>query len=93
MHQASEFFPRTGNFFVKTVDMRQPFVYEIVSNTKYREGCPISFSNTINDIWNRFQAELFPTLAPDLGPLTANHQRFVAVLDRKPVETFIQTHS
>ena len=48
-------------------------------------------ANTIADIWNRFQGELFPTLAEDLGPLTAIHQRFVAVLDLKPVETFIQT--
>ncbi|MCY4203830.1 MAG: hypothetical protein OXD38_14710, partial [Aestuariivita sp.] len=50
-------------------------------------------ANTIADIWNRFQGELFPTLAQVLCPLTENHQRFVAVLDLKPVETFIQTHS
>ncbi|MCY4153232.1 MAG: transposase [Aestuariivita sp.] len=50
-------------------------------------------SNTIAGIWNRFQGELFPNLAENLGPLTANHQRFVTVLDLKPVETFIQTHS
>ena len=50
-------------------------------------------ASTIADIWNRFQGELFPTLAQDLGPLTENHQRFVAVLDLKPVETFIQAHS
>ncbi|MCY4202939.1 MAG: hypothetical protein OXD38_10095, partial [Aestuariivita sp.] len=50
-------------------------------------------SNTIADIWKRFQGELFPNLTQDLGPLTANHQRFVTVLDLKPVETFIQTHS
>ena len=53
----------------------------------------IFLSNTIADIWNRFKGELFPTLTQDLGSLTANHQRFVAVLDLKPVETFIQTHS
>ncbi len=50
-------------------------------------------TNTIAGIWNRFQGELFPNLAADLGPMTENHQRFVAVLDRKPVATFIQTHS
>ena len=50
-------------------------------------------TNTIAGIWNRFQGELFPNLAEDLGRLTENHQRFVAVLDMKPVETFIQTHS
>ncbi|MCY4151863.1 MAG: hypothetical protein OXE94_06455 [Aestuariivita sp.] len=50
-------------------------------------------ANTIADIWKQFQKELFPTLAPDLGPLTANHQHFVTVLDLKPVEAFIQTHS
>ncbi len=50
-------------------------------------------TNTIAGIWNRFQGELFPNLAADLGRLTENHQRFVAVLDMKPVETFIQTHS
>ncbi|MCY4151398.1 MAG: transposase, partial [Aestuariivita sp.] len=50
-------------------------------------------ANTIADIWNRFQGELFPNLTQDLGPLTPNHQRFVTVLDMKPVEAFIQTHS
>ncbi|MCY4153604.1 MAG: hypothetical protein OXE94_15440 [Aestuariivita sp.] len=50
-------------------------------------------ANTIADIWKRFQGELFPNLTQDLGPLTPNHQRFVTVLDLKPVETFIQTHS
>ncbi|MCY4152446.1 MAG: hypothetical protein OXE94_09465 [Aestuariivita sp.] len=50
-------------------------------------------TNTIADIWKRLQRELFPNLTPDLGPLTPNHQRFVTVLDLKPVETFIQTHS
>ena len=37
--------------------------------------------------------ELFPNLAEDLGRLTENHQHFLAVLDMKPVETLIQTHS
>ena len=50
-------------------------------------------ANTIADIWNRFQGELLPNLTQDLGPLTADHQRFVTVLDMKPVETFIQTYS
>ncbi|MCY4345185.1 MAG: transposase, partial [Aestuariivita sp.] len=39
------------------------------------------------------QGELFPNLTQDLGPPTAKHQRFVTVLDLKPVEGFIQTHS
>ncbi|MCY4201555.1 MAG: transposase, partial [Aestuariivita sp.] len=64
-----------------------------MTNTKYSGGCPIPLSNTIADIWKRFQRELFPNLTQDLGPLTPNHQRFVTVLDMKPVEAFIQTHS
>ena len=50
-------------------------------------------SNTIADIWKRFQGELFPNLTPDLGPLTPNHQRLVTVLDLKPVTTVVKTPS
>ncbi len=45
-------------------------------------------TNSIASIWNRLQGEIFPNLAENLGPLTENHQRFAAVLDTKPVETF-----
>ena len=68
-------------------------MYLILPNTRHRRGCPIPLSNTISDLWNRFQAELFPNLAADLGLLTANHQRFVAVLAMKPVEAVITTNS
>ena len=48
-------------------------------------------SRTLCDIWNRFQGELFPALAEELGPLTENHRRRVAVLDFEPVETYIHS--
>ncbi len=48
-------------------------------------------SRTLFDIWNRFQGELFPALAEELGPLTENHRRRVAVLDFEPVETYIHS--
>ncbi|MCY4152161.1 MAG: hypothetical protein OXE94_08000 [Aestuariivita sp.] len=64
-----------------------------MTNTRYRGDCPIPLANMIADIWKRFQAELFPNLAQNLGPLTANHQRFVTFLDMKPVAAFVKMHS
>ncbi|MCY4151478.1 MAG: hypothetical protein OXE94_04495 [Aestuariivita sp.] len=42
-------------------------------------------ANTLSDIWKRFQEELLPNLALNLGPMTASHQRLFAVLDLEPV--------
>ena len=48
----------------------------------------MSLSATISGLWNRFQGELFPDLAEEVGPLLERHQRFVTVLDLVQVERF-----
>ncbi len=37
--------------------------------------------DTQADRWKRFQWELFPVLAEEVGPLLETHRCFVAVLD------------
>ncbi len=34
----------------------------------------------LSDFWHRFQGELFPALAEEVGPLLGTHRRFVAAL-------------
>ncbi len=48
----------------------------------------MSLSATISGLWNRFQGELFPDLAEEVGPLLERHRRFVTVLDLVQVERF-----
>ena len=45
--------------------------------------------STIKNFWNRFQGELFPALAEEVGPLLETHKRFVTVLDLVKVERFV----
>ncbi len=45
--------------------------------------------STIKNFWNRFQGELFPALAEEVGPLLETHKRFVTVLDLVKVECFV----
>ena len=44
---------------------------------------------TLSDIWHRFQGELFPALAEEVGPLLEVHKRFVTALDLVRVERFV----
>ena len=46
----------------------------------------MSVGKFVSDAWHRFQGELFPFLAGEVGPLGKTHRRFVAVLDLAPVE-------
>ena len=41
------------------------------------------------NIWNRFQASLFPWLQEELGELTAKQQQLVEVLEIAPIETHL----
>ncbi len=43
----------------------------------------------LSDFWHRFQGELFPALAEEVGPLLGTHRRFVAALDLVGVEGFV----
>ncbi|MCY4150726.1 MAG: hypothetical protein OXE94_00625 [Aestuariivita sp.] len=92
IHQANDFFLKTGDFFENGGHETTLCILDCDQHKIQRW-----LSHALIEYDSRYQEAiargLFPTLAQDLGPLTANHQRFVAVLDLKPVETFIQTHS
>ena len=45
-------------------------------------------NETIADLWRRFQEELFPELANEVGPLGEKHRKLVVALDAAPVEPF-----
>ena len=45
-------------------------------------------NQTISDLRCRFQGELFPELANEVGPLGEKHRKLVAALDAAPVEPF-----
>lgn len=49
----------------------------------------MSLVSSLTDIWNRFQGELFPKLATEVGELHTKHRRLVAVLDMVGVEGFV----
>ena len=49
----------------------------------------MTLSLTLSDIWHRFQGELFPALAEEVGPLLEVHKRFVTALDLVRVERFV----
>ncbi len=45
----------------------------------------MSVGEFVSDAWHRFQGELFPFLAGEVGPLGKTHRRFVAVPGLAPV--------
>ena len=49
----------------------------------------MTLGSTLSDIWHRFQGELFPALAEEVGPLLEVHKRFVTALDLVKVERFV----
>ena len=49
----------------------------------------MTLGSTLSDIWHRFQGELFPALAEEVGPLLEVHKRFVTALDLVRVERFV----
>ena len=49
----------------------------------------MSLRSTLANVWNRFQGELLPALAEEVGPLLENHKRLVQVLDLVEVERFV----
>ena len=52
----------------------------------------MSLKSTLSNIWNRFQGELFPELAEEIGPLMEKHKHLVQVLDLVEVERFVDTY-
>ena len=53
----------------------------------------MSLVSSVTDIWKRFQGELFPMLAEEVGELQTKHRRLVAVLDVVGVEGFVGVRS
>ena len=53
----------------------------------------MSLVSSLTDIWKRFQGELFPRLAEEVGELQTKHRRLVAVLDVVAVEGFVGVRS
>ncbi len=51
----------------------------------------MSLRSTLTNVWNRFQGELFPALAEEVGPLLENHRKLVRALDLAEVERFVST--
>ncbi len=47
---------------------------------------------TLTHSWDHIQSFLFPMLREEVGPLTAQHQRLVVVLDVARVEAFVQMY-
>jgi len=47
---------------------------------------------TLTNSWDHIQSFLFPILREEAGPLTAQHQRLVVVLDVARVEAFVQMY-
>ena len=52
----------------------------------------MSLRSTLSNIWNRFQGELFPELAEEIGLLVETHKHLVQVLDLVEVERFVDTY-
>ena len=45
---------------------------------------------TLTSTWDHIQGFLFPMLRVEVGPLTAQHERFVIVLEVACIEAFVQ---
>jgi Transposase domain (DUF772) len=48
---------------------------------------------TLTNTWDHIQGFLFPMLREEVGPLTAQHERLVSVLDVAGIEAFVQMWS
>ncbi len=46
---------------------------------------------TLTNSWDHMQGFLFPMLREEVGPPTAQHERFVIVLEVARIEAFVQT--
>ena len=49
----------------------------------------MSLGKTLSGFWHRIQADLFPWLEEELGPLGERYRRFVTVLELARVESFL----
>lgn len=49
----------------------------------------MSLRATLSSYWCAFQAQLFPLIEQDIGPVGERYQRFIAVLEFVRVEQFL----
>jgi len=45
----------------------------------------------LSSTWDHIQADLFPWLAEELGPLTDTHKRLISTLELVRIETFVRS--
>jgi hypothetical protein len=57
------------------------------------QATDMPLSETLSNTWDHIQGFLFPMLREEVGPLTAQHERLIIVLDVARVETFVQMWS
>jgi hypothetical protein len=50
----------------------------------------MALRETLTNTWNHIQGFLFPMLRGEVGPLTAQHERLIIVLDVARIEAFVQ---
>jgi Transposase domain (DUF772) len=53
----------------------------------------MALRETLSNTWDHVQGFLFPMLREETGPLTAQHERLVVVLEVAGVEAFVRTWS
>src|SRR6195256_4981325 len=53
----------------------------------------MALRETLTNTWNHIQGFLFPMLREEVGPLSAQHERLVVVLDVARIEAFVQMWS
>ena len=88
-----DFLPVSGTFFEGWILGPKPawWYVGVSKSTTYREKAvaPMPMSQSISDRWRRFQGELFPQLAEEVGRMSERHQQLVSVLEFAPPETCI----
>src|ERR1022692_732653 len=50
----------------------------------------MALRETLTNTWNHIQGFLFPMRREEVGPLTAQHERLIIVLDVARIEAFVQ---
>lgn len=63
--------------------------YYGVSYTPITEGAKMVFRSSLSNFWNNIQHTLFPQLEKDLGELSANHKKLIAILELIRIEEFV----
>ena len=69
--------------------VRSLFGYGVsATNHQPNQDADMPLRETLTNTWDHIQGFLFPMLREEVGPLTAQHERLVVVLDVARVEAF-----